>query len=232
MNIHSPRARREGRQTLKGGAPSFSTEALECTFHRLSTPSFGQWLALNCTHLKKFVVASNTMMGCIPTGDQAALPLPFGHPAPRPCRGNDACATGRPLQTPGLLHVLVCQTNLSQPVRPSAPCRKFGRNVRDALHQPGQYKVLAGNFTVTLALNKCSLSEPLNKFTQISSEPLFSESWGQIQLGWLQPRAPQYFLLECQDGWLVVCFDNDTPTVSEAAASLHGSLNDISGIEI
>ena len=47
-------------------------------FHRLSTPSFGQCSALNCTHLKKFVVDSNTMMGCIPNGDQATLPLPSG----------------------------------------------------------------------------------------------------------------------------------------------------------
>ena len=35
---------------------------------------------------------------------------PIGHPAPRSCRGNDACATGRPLQTPGMLQELVCQT--------------------------------------------------------------------------------------------------------------------------
>ena len=70
--------------------------------------------------------------------------------------------------------------------------------------------MLAGNFTVRRALNKW------DRF-----------NWDGANLG-----APHYFLLECQGGWLVICFDNDTPTVSEAAESLHGSLNDISGIKI
>ena len=52
-------------------------------------------------------------------------------------------------------------------------------------------------------------------------------NWDGANLG-----APHDFLLECQDGWLVICFGSDTPTVSEATESLQGSLNDISGIEI
>ena len=48
------------------------------TLQRLSTPSFGQCSALNCTHLKKFVVDSNTMMGCTPTATKPHSLCPSG----------------------------------------------------------------------------------------------------------------------------------------------------------
>ena len=197
-------------------------------FHRRSTPSLGAEL-----HAPQEVRRGQQHDdGLYPNGDQAALPLPIGHPAPRSCRGNDACATGPPLQTPGLLQVLVCQT--------------ISRNQCGHLHLAGNLVAMSATHSTNQVIAGCWLgTSPLRLRStsvlracpwvispQISSEPLFSESWGQIQLGWRQPRAPHYFLLECQDGWIVICFDNDTPTVSEAAASLHGSLNDISGIEI
>ena len=73
----------------KGGAPSFSTKLLEYsppTLDSIVRPIVGAEL-----HAPQEVRS-------------------IGHPAPRSCRGNDASATGRPLQTPGLLQVLVCQT--------------------------------------------------------------------------------------------------------------------------
>ena len=122
--------------------------------------------ALNCTHLKKFVVDSNTS-----NGDQAV------HPAPRSCRGNGACATGRPLQTPGLLQVPVCQT--------------ISRNQCGHLHLAGNLVAMSATHSTNQVITRCwlgtlplrlrstsvSLSKPLNNFTQISSEPLFSEAW-------------------------------------------------------
>ena len=89
------RGRREGTggntkpALLKGGAPSFSTEPLEYSPQTLDS-------------------IVRPMLGAELHAPQEVRPI--GHPAPRSCRGNDACATGRPLQTPGLLQVLVCQT--------------------------------------------------------------------------------------------------------------------------
>ena len=69
----------------KGGAPSFSTELLKYsppTLDSIVWPVVGAEL-----HPPQEV-------------------RPIGHPAPRSCRGNDACATGRPLQTSYLFQVL------------------------------------------------------------------------------------------------------------------------------
>ena len=120
-------------------------------FHRPSTPSFGQCSALNCTHLKKFV----------PSGTPTAIKP---HPAPRSCRGNGACATKRPLQTPGLLQVPVCQT--------------ISRNQRGHLHLASNLVAMSATHSTNQVSTRCwlgtlplrlrstsvSLSKPLNNF--------------------------------------------------------------------
>ena len=176
----------------KGGAPSFSTEPLECipqTLDSIVRPMLGAELPAP----QEVRRGQQHDDGLYPNGDQATLPLPIGHPAPRSCRGNDACTTGRPLQTLGLLQVLVCQT--------------ISRNQCGHLHLAGNLVAMSATHSTNQVSTRCwlgtlplrlrstsvILSKPLNNFTQISSEPLFSESWGQIQLGWRQPRGASLF---------------------------------------
>ena len=116
------KGRREGRQTLKGGAPSFSTEPLECippTLDSIVRPMLGTEL-----HAPQEV-------------------RPIGHPAPRSCRGNDACAAGHPLQTPGLLQVLVCQT--------------ISRNWCGHLHLAGNLVAMPATHATNQVITRCWL---------------------------------------------------------------------------
>ena len=116
------KGRREGRQTLNGGAPSFSTEPLEYSPQTLDS-------------------IVRPMLGAELHAPQEVRPI--GHPAPRSCRGNDACATGRPLQTPGLLQVLVCQT--------------ISRNWCGHLHLAGNLFAMSATHSTNQVSTKCWL---------------------------------------------------------------------------
>ena len=127
--VFSQTVRRQGQAATpptgtssKGGAPSFSTEPLECippTLDSIVRPMLGTEL-----HAPQEV-------------------RPIGHPAPRSCRGNDACAAGRPLQTPGLLQVIVCRTT--------------SRNWCGHVHLAGNLVAMSATHTTNQVSTRCWL---------------------------------------------------------------------------
>ena len=143
-------------------APGFSTEPIE-RIPKTPDTIFRTMVGVAQHALQEPRHSQQHDDGLNPNGDQATLPLPIGHPTPRQ---NGACATRLALRTPDVLHARVCHN--------AAVCTSqvLGTSVRHALHQPGQYRVLAGHVAIEFTLQSQHMfrSKLLNKLNRICSQ--------------------------------------------------------------